>query len=64
MITLDSTGFDKVTNNYYFTLFFPCNIFMLGFMADYHVFRREKYNVWILGVAVYWLNVFFTKYII
>lgn len=63
-IHLDFTGFDKITNNYYFALFFPCNIFMLGYMADYHVFKREVYNVWILGVAAYWINTIFTKYVL
>lgn len=63
-IEMDITGFDKITNNYYFTLFFPCNIFMLGYMADYHVFRREAYNVWILGCVAYWINMVFTKYIL
>ena len=56
--------FHDLTNNFFFTLFFPCNIFMLGYTADYHIFRREVYNVWILGTIAYWIYMIIVKLIL
>jgi hypothetical protein len=30
-------------------------------MAEFHILRREIYNVWLMSTLNYWLNIFLTK---
>lgn len=44
---------DFLTNDFTINIFYTSNLFMLGYMADFYVFKREFYNIWILGTVGY-----------
>jgi hypothetical protein len=46
-------GIDLLTNDFTINIFYTSNLFMLGYMADFYVFKREFYNIWILGTVGY-----------
>jgi NhaP-type Na+/H+ or K+/H+ antiporter len=48
-------------SDYYFFFFVPTSTFMNGYLADFHMFRREFYNVWILSSINYWITLFLVK---
>lgn len=48
-------------SDYYFFFFVPTSTFMNGYLADFHMFRREFYNVWLLSSVNYWITLFLIK---
>ena len=59
-----SEKWEKISLNLAFTLFYPGTIFLVGYLADFYMFKKEFWKITILGSLGSILNIFFMKIIL
>jgi Kef-type K+ transport system membrane component KefB len=57
-------NFADFSRNVVFALLFPGGNFLAGYLADFHVFRKEMWRTILLSSFGVWINLYFVKKIL